>query len=128
MRPSQAEHDQLPGATTASRMTIPPPSTHAIQTGPFLVFPDPVMWPTRPTGSGQLNPDYNQHIKICHQFNEGRCRSARCRYHHSCSWCGGNHTLVTCPKQAHPTRSRSPFLPPGQGPPASMANRMPPRS
>ena len=34
--------------------------------------------------------------EICCRFNEGRCKSQRCRYCHACSACNRYHGLIDC--------------------------------
>ena len=85
----------------------------------FGWFPDPSLWPAQPMGAGPHTPTRSE---ICRRFNEGRCRFARCRYHHQCSGCGGDHAWVSCPRsQARQVpRSRSPHIPLGRIPPANV--------
>ena len=93
----------------------------------FGWFPNPIPWPTRPIGSGPPNPDHVQDAQICRRFNEGCCRSSRCRYRHSCTWSRGDHPLISCPRQAGAGRSRSPVRRAGRAPPSFMASTRPPR-
>ena len=93
----------------------------------FGWFPNPIPWPTRLIGSGLPNPDHVQDAQICRRFNEGRCQSSRCRYRHLCTWCRGDHPLISCPRQAGAGRSRCPVRPAGRAPPLFMASKRPPR-
>ena len=35
--------------------------------------------------------------EVCRNYNENRCRFARCRFQHICKECHGPHPLVFCP-------------------------------
>jgi hypothetical protein len=66
---------------------------------PMMVgwFPDPgqLTWPLPPLniqGGGRQQ-------EVCRNFNENRCRFARCRFLHSCVDCSGPHPAVFCPRR-----------------------------
>jgi hypothetical protein len=55
--------------------------------------------PTAPTATPTtpqrpLNPQTN----FCKDFNKGSCQRNNCKYRHICVFCGGNHSVVTCPQ------------------------------
>ena len=60
-----------------------------------------------PSGSGSAARQRPM-AELCHRFNEGRCKLARCRYTHACRDCGGPHPGVSCPSARSP-RARSPI-------------------
>ena len=93
----------------------------------FGWFPDPSLWPAQPMHASPPNPSCSSTSEICRRYNEGCCQFGRCRYHHQCSGCGGDHAWVSCPRsQARQVpRSRSPHIPPGHIPAVSPANVMP---
>ena len=64
----------------------------------FGWFPDPSLWPAQPVHASPPTPSCSSTSEICRRYNEGRCRFARCRYHHQCSGCGGDHAWVSCPR------------------------------
>ena len=41
--------------------------------------------------------------EVCRNFNDNRCRFARCRFQHVCQDCGGPHPAGFCPRRAGPT-------------------------
>ena len=58
---------------------------------------------------------FTKSLEICHRFNEGRCKTARCKYQHACFLCHSLHPLISCPQRSvflAQGRSRSPFGPP----------------
>ena len=36
--------------------------------------------------------------EVCRNYNENRCRFARCRYLHTCQLCSGPHPMMLCPR------------------------------
>ena len=36
--------------------------------------------------------------KICRLYNDNRCRFPKCRYHHACLKCNGEHPVSSCPQ------------------------------
>ena len=79
----------------------------------FGWFQDPAMWygppytnPFQAPARGRASPLV---VEICRKFNNGRCRFNRCRYHHTCSDCGGNHPRVTA-REAPNDRDRGAVL------------------
>ena len=84
--------------------------------------PNPVIWGWLPNPSaGQVPPLTQPQISqgwsqpgptICRNYNDNRCRFARCRYQHICLECLGPHPAATCPRRVAvgppPVRSRQP--------------------
>ena len=97
---------------------------------PFLnMYPGQTMW-AAPAGwismpASTPGPS-SRSLDICKRYNEGRCRVARCKYQHACSWCRAPHPLLDCQQRAgHASqgRSRSPFRPMVRGAPPQPAPR-----
>jgi hypothetical protein len=94
-------------------------------------YPGPVLWQAPPTWPPAPMPPTSQgpslkSQEICRRFNDGRCRMAKCKYLHACSYCRAPHPQIECPHRGgHPTqaRSRSPFRPAGKGPFSATAPR-----
>ena len=72
----------------------------------FGRFPDPCTWSGGPASLWGPRPTQGRAVatKVCHRFNQGRCRFARCRFRHQCSNCRPPHVRVPCPSssQSHP--------------------------
>ena len=53
----------------------------------------------------------SQRSEVCRNFNEHRCRFARCRFQHICTDCSGPHPALWCPTDlAHQPRPGDPLL------------------
>lgn len=98
----------------------------------FGWLPSPTAWPIAagwPTAQA-LPPSAlglsTKSGEICRRFNEGRCKTARCKYQHACSLCHASHPLIECPQRSMfqaQGRSRSPFRPQAKGPAAGFGSR-----
>ena len=90
----------------------------------FGWFPDPTAWAGAGVGAGSMVPQPTigrqtaqptAGREACRRYNEGKCRSARCRYLHSCTVCQGPHLSFECPRRHGAGCNRSPPRPPQQG-------------
>ena len=77
---------------------------HSTQTPPWSLRPLP-----------PVQPAHNAPQEICRRFNEGRCKTARCRFAHMCRECSSPHPAITCPR-LQGFRDRSPQNPTRQAP------------
>ena len=68
------------------------------------------------SGAVSSRPFRERRQDICQNFNQIRCRSRKCKYHHTCNICQLPHPEVDCP-------SRPPTSAPGIGNKQSVQNR-----
>ena len=90
------------------------------------MWPAPAGWPLPISMPASTPGPSTRSLEICRRYNEGRCKVAKCKYQHACSWCRTPHPFLDCPQrasQATQGRSRSPFRPTTRGAPPQPAPR-----